>query len=222
MRETPHGRVLAPLDRQAGGTWLGLNEHGLFAAVTNRRCEDPDPKRRSRGLIVMDALRARSAREAADEIAGLERDAYNPFNLLVADGRTAHVFSYVAGPERIDLAPGAHVIGNVHPGDSASAKLSRLREEAAACAASPGVLGELAEVCRSHAGGGPLEATCVHAGDYGTRSSTLLRLGDADGEFLYASGAPCAREYTDFTPLLHAIGLGRSRVSGHDSARKVS
>jgi len=222
VRDTPDGRVLAPLDRRAGGTWLGVNEHGLFAAVTNRRCETPDPNRRSRGLIVMDALRARSAREAADEIDDLERDAYNPFNLLVADGRTAHVFSYLGAPERVDLAPGPHVVGNVHPGDTSSPKVARLRAEAANCLSSGRVLDGLAEVCRSHAGSGPLESTCVHAGDYGTRSSTLLRLGEDDGEFRYASGSPCAREYTDFTPLLHEIGLGRPRVPGHDSARKVS
>jgi uncharacterized protein with NRDE domain len=222
VRDTPAGRVLAPLDRQAGGSWLGVNEHGLFAAVTNRRCEAPDPNRRSRGLIVMDALRARSARQAADEIEGLERDAYNPFNLLVADARSAHVFSYLGEPERADLAPGPHVVGNVHPADASSPKLARLRDEAAASVSSGRVLDELAEICRSHAGSGPFDATCVHAGDYGTRSSTLLRLGREDGELFYASGAPCAREYMDFTPLLHEIGVVRSPAPGHDSARKVS
>ncbi len=39
LRHTAHGKVLAPRDAQAGGTWLGLNEHGLFAAITNRRSE---------------------------------------------------------------------------------------------------------------------------------------------------------------------------------------
>ncbi|MGH0029521.1 MAG: NRDE family protein, partial [Myxococcota bacterium] len=60
LRETARGdgRVVAPRDARAGGTWLGLNENGLFAAITNRRCESPDPDRRSRGLIVMDALSA--------------------------------------------------------------------------------------------------------------------------------------------------------------------
>lgn len=222
LRETPYGTVLAPRDERAGGTWLGLNQHGLFAAVTNRRCDAPDPDRRSRGLIVMDALRARSASDAADEIENLQSDTYNPFNLLVADARTAHVLSYMGEPERIDLAPGAHVVGNVHPTDSESAKLARLRGEVAGCLGSPRVLEDLAGVCRSHAGEGAFEATCVHTESYGTRSSTLLRLGEDDGDLLYASGAPCAREYQDFTPLLHELGLCGSRAVGHDSARKVS
>ena len=42
----------------------------------------------------------------------------------------------------------------------------------------------------------------MHAGEYGTRSSTLLRLGAQAGELRYADGAPCAAPYRDFTPLL--------------------
>ena len=50
------GRVAAPVDERAGGTWLGLNAAGLFAAITNRPTRRPDPTRRSRGLLVLDAL----------------------------------------------------------------------------------------------------------------------------------------------------------------------
>jgi uncharacterized protein with NRDE domain len=224
LRETAHGRVVAPRDQRAGGTWLGLNEHGVVAAITNRRCEAPDPDRRSRGLIVLDALAARSAREAAEEIEGLAIGAYNPFNLLVADRRSAHLFSYFDRPERIDLAPGAHVIGNVHPGETNSPKLTRQRRELNALLRKPaaGVLSGLAEMCRSHAGDGPFEHTCVHADPYGTRSSTLLRLGDETSELLYADGAPCRAEYRDFTHLLGELDLGSPRAGGQASVRKVS
>jgi uncharacterized protein with NRDE domain len=222
LRDTPTGKVLAPRDERAGGTWLGLNEYGLFAAVTNRRSDAPDPNRRSRGLIVLDALGSTTAREAADEIQRLPHDTYNPFNLVVADGVTAHVFSYLGSPERIDLAPGAHVVGNVHPDGEDSRKIARLRDEVAQCHDSDRVRDDLADICRSHAGESPFEPTCVHAGGYGTRSSTLLRLGKSERDLFYAGGAPCAREYDDFTPLLEELGLGSSRAAGHDSARKIS
>ncbi len=216
LRDVPcakgSARVLAPRDVREGGTWLGLNEHGLFAALTNRRCAAPDPNRRSRGLIVTDALSAARARDAAEMIESLSADAYNPFNLLVADRDTAHVFSYEGKPERIDLAPGAHVIGNVHPHDASSPKIARLRREVAAAEAGPAaeVPRRLQATCRSHEGETPLEHTCVHAGEYGTRSSTWLRLGDrdaGDAEFHYADGSPCGRAYDDCTPLLGELGL---------------
>lgn len=213
-------KVLAPRDVREGGTWLGLNEHGLFAALTNRRCDSPDPNRRSRGLIVTDALTAARARDAAEMIESLNADAYNPFNLLVADRDTAHVFSYEGKPERIDLAPGPHVIGNVHPLDTTSPKIERLRREVACAAAAPRseVAPRLRDVCRSHEGASPLEHTCVHAGDYGTRSSTWLRLGEHDAEFHYADGSPCSRAYEDCTPFLGELGLVPPRLGSQTRA----
>ncbi len=42
--------VVAGLDRTAGGSWLGINDHGLSAAVLNREGSlGPEPGRRSRG-----------------------------------------------------------------------------------------------------------------------------------------------------------------------------
>jgi uncharacterized protein with NRDE domain len=228
LRQTSSGTLVAPRDERAGGTWLGLNGSGVFAAVTNRRAgspgKSPDPNRRSRGLIVMDVLGAHSAREAAEGMESLRADAHDPFNLLVADGRTAHVFSFAERLERLDLAPGAHVIGNVHPTDRTEPKLVRLRREAAAAARAGGdeVLDRLAAACRSHAGDAPLEATCVHAGPYGTRSSTLLRLGETDAELRYSDAAPCEREYSSFTSLLCELGLAPGRFAGQATARKVS
>lgn len=199
------GAVLAPLDLRAGGTWLGINASGVFAAVTNRRTDAPDPARRSRGRLVMDVLSTPTAGEAAGRIERLPADAYNPFNLLVADDQSAHLLTYGRSPERIDLAPGAHVIGNIHPNEM-SPKVARIEQEVLEAATGPegGVLDRMAALCRSHAGSDPLAATCVHAGGYGTRSSTLLRTG-AFPELRYAAGAPCANPYEDFTPPLRAL-----------------
>src|SRR3954447_20357315 len=49
--------VLAGLDPAAGGTWLGVNEHGLLVALTNRPKSAVPPRPRSRGLLVRDLLR---------------------------------------------------------------------------------------------------------------------------------------------------------------------
>jgi len=93
-------RVVAPRDLRAGGSWLGVNASGLFAAITNRRCDSPDPSRRSRGWLVMEALAEPSAERAAERFARLPGDAYNPFNLFVADRESAHVVTYSDRPQR--------------------------------------------------------------------------------------------------------------------------
>src|SRR5205814_530625 len=43
--------VVAPRDLRAGGSWLGVSGSGLFAAITNRHCDGPDPARRARGGV---------------------------------------------------------------------------------------------------------------------------------------------------------------------------
>src|SRR5206468_12767125 len=84
-------RFIAPRDELAGGTWLGLNEHGLFVGLTNRAGAAPDPTRRSRGLLVTDALGAASAAELAARIALLDPRAHSPFLLVWADRAEAHL-----------------------------------------------------------------------------------------------------------------------------------
>jgi uncharacterized protein with NRDE domain len=198
-------RVVAPRDLRAGGSWLGINASGVFAAITNRRSDQPDPARRSRGWLVMEALAEPSAERAAERFAQLPEGVYNPFNLYLADARSAHVVSYADRPERLDLGAGPHVIGNLHPEES-SPKMARLRAEADAVAArGDAPLSALAELCRTHVAS-PFDSTCVHAGEYGTRSSTLLRIG-ARSELHHADGPPCEASYRDLTPLLHDLGI---------------
>ena len=200
-------RIAAPRDLRAGGTWLGVNDAGVFAAVTNRRSKASDPERRSRGWLVIEALALGSAREAAERMADAPERAYNPFNFFVADAESAHLVSYADAPECRDLEPGLHVVGNLHP-DESSPKLERLRREAEPLtepgAATPEAL---AAMCRDHgpSPGSALDATCVHAGDYGTGSSTLLRTGRRP-LLHFSEGPPCRTPYRDSTPLLHALG----------------
>ncbi|HEU4430198.1 MAG TPA: NRDE family protein [Myxococcota bacterium] len=208
-----HGRrVIAPIDERAGGTWLGLNDAGVFAALTNRPTPYVDPARRSRGLLVADALGHSSATRAAEAALRLAPRAYNPFNLFVADADHAFAIVYQEKPRVRALEAGVHVIGNADPNDAAVPKIARLQHEVGRIAAGreADALDALSELCRSHVGGregAPLERTCIHAGEYGTRSSTLLRLGPAHEHDVlrFAGGAPCETAYEDLSPLLRSL-----------------
>jgi uncharacterized protein with NRDE domain len=187
---------------------------GLFAGITNRPCPTPDRRRRSRGLLVCDALAAPDAAAAAEVLERLPSGAYNPFNLFVADGDDAFVAVYEEEVKVHALQPGVHVIGNADPNDRAVPKVARLLIEAgrAAEVGAPRVLDALAQVCRQHRGSAnPLEDTCIHAetpgGAYGTRSSTLLAYdAPAQPELLrFSDGPPCSTDYQDFTPLLREL-----------------
>jgi len=207
-----HGRrVIAPVDERAGGTWLGLNDAGLFAALTNRPTPNADPARRSRGLLVADALGHGSAARAAEAALRLAPRAYNPFNLFVADAEHAFAIVYQEKPRVRVLEAGVHVIGNADPSDAAVPKIARLLGEVERVAGGPeaSALDALSALCRSHdaRGESALERTCIHAGEYGTRSSMLLRLGASrdDDVLRFAGGAPCETPYEDLSPLLRAL-----------------
>ena len=181
----------------------------MFAALTTRPNPTPDASLRSRGLLVMDALAASTAREAAEGLAALPAGAYNPFNLFVADGREAFVAVYAGAPDVTELAPGAHVIGNADPDDRGVPKVARLLDAAERVAAGPREwwMEGLAAICRSHEGEGPLGAACVHHGGYGTRCTTLLSL-DAEpsaSRLLYAEGPPCRTELRDRSSFLREL-----------------
>src|SRR5262245_52517111 len=62
-------RAVAGIDPAAGGTWLGVNAHGVLVALTNRLKSELPPKPRSRGLLARELLACRTAAEAADRAA---------------------------------------------------------------------------------------------------------------------------------------------------------
>ena len=77
--------LVAGLDLLAGGSWLGLNDWGVVAAVLNRHGSlGPAPDRRSRGELVLEALDHADA-AAAEALSHLDPAAYRTFNLIVAD-----------------------------------------------------------------------------------------------------------------------------------------
>jgi len=96
--------VVAGLDELAGGSWFGINDQGVVAAVTNREGSlGPAPGSRSRGELVLEALDHADAREAAHALADLDPDAYRPFNLFVGDPVSAYWLRHPGDPDRIEV-----------------------------------------------------------------------------------------------------------------------
>ncbi len=78
--------TVAGLDILAGGTWLGINDRGVVAAILNRiGTLGPAPGKRSRGELPLAALDHGSAASAAATLSALDPEDYRPFNMVVAD-----------------------------------------------------------------------------------------------------------------------------------------
>jgi uncharacterized protein with NRDE domain len=204
--EAGRASFVAPQDLEAGGTWMGVNERGLFAGLTNRRNANPQPERRSRGLLVRDAL-ARAG--TADALAAPGPDpagTYNPFHLLLADGASTALASAGADGFRTRvLAPGIHVVGNGDFQDDAPGKLGRIRSAAAridAQAPWERIVAELMAVLSDHGAPDTFENACVHSPEYGTRSSAVIALGRARRGYWVTDGPPCRAKLTNRSRLL--------------------
>lgn len=93
--------VTAGLDLLGGGTWLGVNDNGVAAAVLNRiNTLGPAPGRRSRGELPLIALDHPTAGSAAGALARIDPGAYRPFNMVVADAEAAYCVRCTDAVER--------------------------------------------------------------------------------------------------------------------------
>jgi uncharacterized protein with NRDE domain len=120
--------IIAGRDQTAGGTWMGLNAHGVMAAVLNRHgALGPAPGKRSRGELPLLALEAETAEAAAARIAALDPAAYRSFNLVTADATGAYLVRGL-GHGTADLGklpPGVTMITAGEPNDAAEPRIAR-------------------------------------------------------------------------------------------------
>jgi uncharacterized protein with NRDE domain len=109
--------VVAGLDQLAGGSWLGINDWGVAAAVLNRHGSlGPAPGQRSRGELVLEALDHADAVSAADALSHLDPAAYRTFNLIVADNRDAFWLRH-SGADDIEARPVKEGLSLIAAGD---------------------------------------------------------------------------------------------------------
>ena len=193
-------RVLAGRDLEAGGTWGGVTADGRWAIVTNVR----HPKwfgfeaERSRGTLVAEFLCGEVSPGDYAARAVAEQDAYAGFNLLVGDRETL-AYAATGQPART-LAPGFYGLSNgtldepwpkIERGGAAfqawveagaadeEAIFAIMRDETWA---EDDTLPDTG-VGRDHER--LLSPLFISSPDYGTRSTTLLKL-DADGVAVFA------------------------------------
>ncbi len=196
--------IWAGRDEVAGGTWLGVNDHGLLAAITNRRNGKVDPSLPSRGALCLGALRRDSVQAAASFVeTELENSRFNPFNLLCASVAEALVTTWEGKTRRLD--PGIHVVTN--EGDADDMTLPRvargfaLAEDVDHRASLDELFSQLGRICSDQEGPAPI---CRPGGERGTVSSSLIAL-TPEGRlaaYWHADGPPSEKPYipVDLSP----------------------
>ena len=217
--------VVAPVDLQAGGTWIGVNGRGVFAVIANAQSAAPvGAGRASRGHVCMEVLRRRSCRSAASYLRELPGGAVGPFFLVAADRTNLLLASYHETVEVRPLRPGLHILTNRGCDAAGDPLAEALMERCAEVfrGTEPPPPGKLLEILSTHDLGGGL-AVCRHGREAGTRSATVVHLSARPGRsrYLYADGPPCRTRPRDFSDLLEAAESGRRpRIGGAAERRR--
>ncbi len=195
--------VVAGRDRTGGGTWMGMNRHGVMAAVLNRPGSlGPAPGKRSRGELPLLALGHDSACAAVGFVAELDAGEWRSFNLVIAD-RSGAWFVRGKGrgrPQPEPLPPGVSMVTAHDPNDLDSPRTARHlpRLEAARPPDADDWLAWRA-ILSDRAGGPGEQMNVEHRGGFGTICSSLLAIPRAGAlAWWFAPGPP---DQTAFSPV---------------------
>ena len=198
-------RLVAPRDARAEGTWIGVNERGVVAALSNRYGGATDSAARSRGLLCLESLAKPTASEAAMFAAeAAESQTYNGFNLLHGDAKRLVCTSHGDGTWAVHGTMGANVLTNagLNADDPRCIRAKSLllppefRDLEDAFARLRGVLADHAD-----AGG---RAICHHGEKTGTRSQTIVAVSERGwrgNRLWHTEGHPCTATPQDLSAL---------------------
>jgi len=195
LLEVEGTRYLAPIDADAGGTWLGVNEHGLAVGVLNAWESEfePRPPVVSRGALVRELLAAGTPAEVEERLGGRDLTVFRGFRLAVfAPAEPPRVLAWTGSelrgePVRMPLASSSRGAEQAH------AARRRVLERMSA-GGEPDA-GLLEAFHRSHEPERGVWSPCMHREEASTVSASHVRVGAAEVAFRYADGPPCRASF---------------------------
>jgi len=213
-------RVLSGVDAKAGGTWLGVNQNGLFVGAANRPRVFAPAAPKSRGLLCRDLLRANSARQAIDmAMEELTSNNYDGVNFIIADYESGWAVHGGDDPHVMELIEGLNIISNFDLNDlrDERQKLARRLLTLQTLDSAVKFLAVASKAFARPPAAPERPGMVVKGKERGTVSSTLIALGKKprDAIYQYANGSPDMARYEDYSPLLRDIlsrGLRESRA----------
>lgn len=217
--------IFCPTDAASQGTWIGFNDAGLFAAVTDQHTGSVDQVKRSRGKLIMDVLG-----NFSDSITALEYlkrelkiGGYKKGNFILLDKNCGFHIIYDEEVIVWEVGHGTYVVSNLTPieGRKLNEETHKVLEEAnmrknralklledISEGYIPKVVEKLMNIARDHEHGFSELSICYHSKEgMETTSSTIVAMGEElkDSRFLYVRGNPCEGEFIDYSHLLREV-----------------
>jgi hypothetical protein len=219
-------RIVCGIDRKAGGTWLGVNQHGLFCTVLNRPKKRPPAEPRSRGLLCREMLDLRNAKEASEFAAReLATGKYAGANYVCADAKYAAVVYGGDEVKVVEITPGLHIITNGNMDDYRDERHELVRRMLTLHTLDSAVtfLAVASRTFSRKPDSFGRRGVVLTGEEHGTVSSTLLSLSRKIQQSImqYSPGPPSEHPYDDLSALLRQVlSADRSRKNREAAERE--
>lgn len=207
IRKGKRFKNFSPKDALKGGTWLGINEVGLFVGITNRFVPQINKRLKSRGELTRMALDGQTPTEVISMFQAVDPTEYNPFHLVLANKQEAFVlWSDGLKFHQEKLGEGFHIITESSFGAAENKRASYfekrlqelLKKDDPPLEDFKGLLGEKIEPS--------FYGPCISMPEknYGTRSSLVFKIAafEEENEFYYSDGPPDQGEWVNFKEVL--------------------
>ncbi len=186
-------RFLAPVDPDAGGTWIAANELGLTVCLLNHYPGRPPAEPtsyESRGALVMQLVVAHGADAVDRMLGGTDLHSYRPFTLLVVEPDRAPCLRRWNGYGAIesDDDPQPPITSSSFDQD---AVVAARRAAYAAIAGNDPTSEALLKYHASHVPEAGAYSVCAHREDGGTKSLCRVATGPREIAMHYRPGPPC-------------------------------
>ena len=203
-------RVLCGIDAQAGGTWLGVNQHGLVIGVCNRRKMSSSYPSRSRGVLCRELLKSNSAVHARDvAMEELSSGRYDGANFVCVDAESGWVVHGGNEIDTVEMHEGLNIISNRDLNDPRDERVEMARRLLTLHTLDSPVkfLAVASKVFARPPSPPGRPSIVIREKDRGTVSSTLISLGQKprDAIYQFSGSAPDRSRYEDYSPLLRDI-----------------
>lgn len=191
-------QVLLPVDPQAGGTWISVNEYGVIVALLNSyqdsdrlrhlKADQPNKKPVSRGLLVRDLSVYHNVAAAHQALQALDLSVYEPFTLFVLDRESALKHYWNGQQCEVTDAPPFYASSGFD-----SAGVIRTRQQDFNNLSAPDMT-TLRKLHYSHHHADGAYNVCMHREDAATRNFSAISVTKDMITFDHTSGAPCQTE----------------------------
>jgi len=215
-------KVFCPVDVRSRGSWIGFNEKGLFAAVTDQHTALPVKTGKSRGELILAILKNFSiAEEVVKYLEDSFKEGYKRGNFVILDSEKGYHVVYDEDLIVREIKENLCVITNIMavPGVKIPPTAMKIFEDAEvrrkrAIELSRKIftddieeaIFELKKIAADHGEKKGRRSICYHSEleDWVMMSSTIIAVARniVDSKILYCKGNPCENTFQDYSHII--------------------